>query len=472
MRGCTALSGDFESTAWPDARIITDLNDSSTERSIQTMKPVSQFFHLSMLLRPAALAVAVTLAACGGTSSSPSSASSKSAPESAEAADVSEWNRFASDLFAADQLPPVQVRGMAIVQIAVHDALNAIEPRYAAYQYAGSAPGASAPAAVAAATRDTLVQLLPAAAAKIEMAYAARLASIAGGPARDAGIAAGQAAAAAILSRRSSDNLTAAISKPYAPRTPAPGVYQLTPPLNIVIGGGLGELETFAIGSATAFRSPAPVATSSDAYAAVYREVRDLGSAASTLRTAQQTQTARFWYDAAAKEWHAAARKGLTDNAADDWQAARTLALVAIAMFDATVASLETKFHFDYWRPLTAIRAGDIDANDATQGDPLWEPLCVTPPFPEHNSTHAATGAAAAGVLSRVLGDDHTFSVDSKTLPGTSRTYERFSDAAAEEGFSRIYCGIHFRPAMDAGLAQGDAVAAQVINALKPRAGS
>lgn len=409
-----------------------------------------------------ALAAAAALAACGGNDDAPAT----------QATEVAEWNRFASELVAVDQPPPVQVHAMAIVQIAVHDALNAIEPRYATYQYRGAAPGASLAAAVAAATRATLVQLLPASVPTIDAAYAAKLGSIPAGPAKDAGIATGQAAAAAILARRNGDDIPAAIGKPYTAAAPAPGVYQLTPPLNIVIGAGIGELAPFAIASARDLRSPAPNAINSVVYAEDYREVKALGSVASTLRTPHQTETARFWYDAATKEWHAAARKGLADNAADEWQAARALALVGMAMFDVTVASLETKFQFNYWRPITAIRSGDNDTNDATQGDPNWTPLCVTPPFPEYNSTHAATGAAAAGVLARTLGDRHSFKVDSKTLPGVSRTYGSFGEAADEEGASRIYCGIHFRNGMAAGFEQGDAVAAFMVRQLPPRAGN
>jgi membrane-associated phospholipid phosphatase len=239
-----------------------------------------------------------------------------------------------------------------------------------------------------------------------------------------------------------------------------------------VIGAGIGELAPFAVSGVSGLRSAAPYAVSSGVYAEDFREVKELGSAASSLRTPQQTETARFWYDAATQEWHAAARKGLADSAADEWQAARTLALMGMAMFDVAVASMETKFQFNYWRPITAIRSGDNDGNDLTQGDPNWTPLCVTPPFPEHNSTHAATGAAAAGVLGRLLGDRHMFSVQSKTLPGVSRTYSSFSEAAAEEGQSRLYCGIHFRHGMVTGFEQGDAVAALVVKQLPARAGS
>jgi hypothetical protein len=407
-------------------------------------------------------ALAGPIAACGG-----DDATAGDAP----ATEVVEWNRMASELVAREP-QPVQVRNMAMVQIAVHDALNAIEPRYEAYEYKASAPGASVAAAVAAATRDTLARLLPAAVPTLDAAYATRLATIADGAAKDSGIAAGRAAAAAILARRSADDLPAAIGKPYTVQSAAPGVYRLTPPpTNFVIGAGIGELTPFALHSPGAFRSPAPFATGSDAYRADYDEVKTLGSAASTQRTPQQTETARFWYDAATKEWHSAARKGLADNAADEWQAARVLALVGIAMFDSAVASLETKFHANYWRPVTAIRAGDTDGNDATQGDATWLPLCVTPPFPEHNSTHAATGAAAAGVLALTLGNRHVFTVDSPTLAGVSRTYQRFSDAAEEEGLSRIYCGIHFRNGMNTGLAQGDQVAGFVVAGFLRRAG-
>jgi membrane-associated phospholipid phosphatase len=406
----------------------------------------------------AVLAVAASLVACGG------------ADDNA-AKEVAEWNRFAAERVAADQPPAVQTHTLAVVQIAVHDALNSIQPRYAPYQYTGTAPGASVAAAVAAATRDTLVKLQPTAAPAIEAAYAAKLGSIAAGAAKDAGVAAGQAAAAAILERRAGDNLFAAIGKPHTPGAPTPGAYQLTPPLNIVIGAGIGELAPFAIGRAVGLRSNPPLAVGSAAYADEYREVKDLGSAASATRTPQQTETARFWYDAATQEWHAAARQALANNAADEWQAARTLALLGIAMYDVSVASFETKFHFNSWRPITAIRAGDSDGNDSTQGDPSWTPLCVTPPFPEHNSTHAATGAAAAGVLARTLGNRHRLVVASKTLPGVTRSYGSFSEAAAEEGISRLYCGIHFRNGMAAGFEQGEAVAALVAQQLRPRSG-
>jgi hypothetical protein len=258
-----------------------------------------------------------------------------------------------------------------------------------------------------------------------------------------------------ILDLRSSDDLNAAITKPYAPGTPAPGVYQPAPPLNFVLLAGWSELRPFALASASQFRSPPPFPVKSFGYTRDYKEVKSLGSAGSTTRSARQSETARFWYDAATKEWHVAARKGLADVGADAWRAARTLAVLSIAMADAVIATFDSKFEYEYWRPITAIRAGDNDGNPATAGDPAWEPFCVTPPFPEYNSTHAATAAAAAVALGRQLGDRHNFTVASPTLRGVSRTYRRLSTAAYEEGISRLYCGIHFRHAMNAGFAQG-----------------
>jgi hypothetical protein len=412
----------------------------------------------------ASAALAASVLGCGG-------GSGTDTPSSTE---VIAWNHFASDLVAANGSPAAQVHAMAVVQIAVHDALNSVEPRYATYAIgseASSSAGvaaasqASVAAAVGAATRDTLVSLVPSATIAIDAHYNAELGAIADGAAKSAGIAAGRAAAAAILARRAADDIDAATFAPYAPRSAAAGVYRPTTPPEapIVIGAGLGKLEPFAIADIAAFASPAPLATTSSAYAADYDEVKSLGSAASGTRTALQEETARFWYDAATKEWHGAARQGLQAQDADAFASARTLALLGIAMFDATVASMDTKFRHDYWRPITAVRSGNDDGNDATVGDASWQPLCITPPFPEHNSTHAATGAAAAGVLSRTLGDQRTFTIASPTLPGVNRTYSRFSDAAAEEGISRIYCGIHFRNGMDTGLQQGDAIAARVL---------
>jgi hypothetical protein len=381
---------------------------------------------------------------------------------------VTAWNTFAADLVAAKLPPGPQTYTLAVAQIAVHDALNAIDPRYEPYEFIGSAPAASPAAAVAAATHDTLVRLVPQAAESVDAEYAAALSLIPDGAAKDAGIATGKAAAASILARRSSDDLLAAITKPYTPGPGIPGVYQPTPPLNFVILAGWSELPTFGLKGASQFRPAAPASIKSLRYTTDYNEVKALGSAGGTTRTAEQTETARFWYDAAAKEWNLAAQKGLADRSADEWRAARTLAVLNISLADAVIATFDAKFRYDYWRPITAIRGGEADGNPATQGEANWESLCVTPPFPEFPSTHAATAAAASSALALELGDRHTFTV---TNPGgATRTYKRFSTAAYEEGISRIYCGIHFRTAMNVGFKVGGLTARYVDRMLlRPR---
>jgi hypothetical protein len=386
------------------------------------------------------------------------------APQSA----VLGWNSFAANLVAAHLLPAPQAYTLAIVQIAIHDALNSIEPRYDTYAFDHSTPDASTAAAVAAATRDVLVQLVPQAIAPVDTEYQAALSRIPAGSARDAGIATGQAAAAAILDRRSSDDLPAAIAKPYTPGDPDPGVYQLTPPLNFVVLAGWNELPPFALKRAGQFPSRTPPSPTSPKYATDYDEVKSLGSASSTTRTAEQTAIAQFWYNVAVKEWNLVAQQGLALASADDWQSARTLAVLNVSLADAVVATFETKFREHYWRPITAIRAGDDDGNTETAGDLGWEPLCVTPPFPEYPSTHAATGAAAAASLALALGDQQIVTM---TNPGgASRSYDRFSAAAFEEGISRIYCGIHFRSAMVAGFKQGERIAHYAhTHLMKPR---
>jgi membrane-associated phospholipid phosphatase len=380
---------------------------------------------------------------------------------------VTAWNSFASNFVATNLPPGPQTYTLAVAHIAIHDALNAIDPRYESYEFAGTAPGASVTAAVAAAAHDTLVQLVPQGAASVDAEYRAALLSVPDGAAKDAGVATGQAAAAAILARRSSDDLLAAITKPYTPGPDNPGVYQLTPPLNIVVLAGWHELPPFALRQASQFRSPRPPSVISFKYTADYQEVKNVGSASSTTRTAEQTETAQFWYDVATREWNVAAQKGLANLAADEWRAARTLAVLNISLADSVIATFDVKFHYNYWRPITAIRVGDDDGNSVTQGDPNWEPLCVTPPFPEYSSTHAATAAAAAGALALELGDRHRFTVTNPQ--GASRTYDRFSAAAYEEGISRVYCGIHFRTAMNRGFRLGAQVARYVDkNLLQP----
>jgi hypothetical protein len=182
-------------------------------------------------------------------------------------------------------------------------------------------------------------------------------------------------------------------------------------------------------------------------------------------RTADQTAYAKFWYENSDAGWTRITRDVVARQDLSLHDGARLFALVNMAMADGFIAGWDSKFHYDCWRPFTAIRAGETDGNDGTAPDPTWQPLLPTPPVQDYPSTHSVLGEAAATVLSRVLGDETTFSFTSSTAedPNLPRTYRRFSVASAENGDSRVRAGIHFRFAVNAGLEMGRAIGGHVV---------
>lgn len=371
----------------------------------------------------------------------------------ARANDVTDWNTRAAAWVQA-QSPLEQSRSLAIVQIAVHDALNAIERRHAPYAFKGRVPGASPEAAIATAAHDALVAVAPALSAEIELAYQEALAAIPDGKAKLEGVRAGSDAAETITSLRASDDLAAALGKPYEAGT-EPGAYRATPPDNIVFAAGWGELQTFATPRASAFRPVPPPPLRGRRYARDYAEVKAIGVQGSNVRTPEQTEIADFWYESSSTGWHRIANLVVTERDLDLWESARVLGLVGIALADGFINGFDAKYHFNYWRPVTAIRSGDEDGNPRTHGDPSWTPHCATPPVADYPSTHSVLGAAAAEVLARYFGDRTTFTIDSLSLPGVTRSFQGFRQAARENAESRVYCGIHWRSSIEAGLEQG-----------------
>lgn len=367
----------------------------------------------------------------------------------ARAGDVTDWNTRTAAL-VNDQSPMEQSRSFAIVQLAVHDALNAIERRYAPYALDARAAGASPEAAVAAAARGALLELVPAQGDAIEAWYAEAIAALPACDATTRGIDLGHRAAEHLLALRRADDVAAALTETYVP-----GDYQPTPPLDVVVGAGWGKLAPFATPRSSAFRPAPPPALDSRRYARDYREVQAIGSQTSPTRTAEQSQIADFWYESSATGWLRIANAAAADEGLDDWQSARLLAQVSMALADGFINGFDAKYHYDYWRPITAIRAGDADGNRRTSGDPGWTPYCITPPVADYPSTHSVLGAAAAAVLASELGDETPFSADSLSLPGVTRQFASFSQAARENAESRIYCGIHWRSSTRAGLEQG-----------------
>jgi len=410
---------------------------------------------------------------------------------------VSSWNSVAAQAaLAAGQNGAVASRTLAIVQVAIHDALNAIDSRYERYAFRGTAPhGASVDAAIAAAARDALVGAISvgalpftgfgtvaqqsAAVTQVDAQYAAVLASIPDGISKSDGIAIGQAAAAAILALRSTDHCTDFFA--YTPGT-RPGDWQPTPnpvPFDPPAAAdllpatlpGWGHVTPFVLRRSNQFEPAGPPRLSGRKYARDYNEVKTIGEKNSATRTAEQTSIARFWYEGSPSGWSRIARVVAESHSLDSWETARLLALVNLAMADGFIAGFETKYEFNFWRPVTAIRAGDTDGNHRTDADPAWSSLLNTPAIPDYTSTHSVLGGAASNVLRRFFHNDNVPFTTTSGAPfaGLTRSFTSFSEAAAENGESRIYAGIHFRSAVEDGIRQGKRIGAFVFtHALLP----
>lgn len=382
---------------------------------------------------------------------------------------VVHWNGVASDAFAPSQGSNalVQSRTFAILHASIHDALNAIERRYEPHTPGlVAAPKASPDAAVAAAAREVLVQLLPEQAALVETAYGQSLARLRDGRARTAGIAVGQAAAWATLNRRRSDGADGAALPVYVPGS-APGEYQFTAPFDFAGLPGWGRVPPFVI-DPREHTLDGPLALASPQYARDFDEVKAIGHAASTTRTAEQTEIARFWYEDSPLGWNRIASTVVRQRGLDNWQAARAFALLHFAMADGFIAGFEEKYRHRFWRPVTAIAAAATDGNALTTPEAGWQPLMVTPPVPDYPSTHTVLGWAAAEVLGELFGERVRFATTSLTLPGVTRHYRGFAQAAHENGLSRLYAGIHFRHAIQEGRRQGRGIGRAVAEALGP----
>jgi len=432
--------------------------------------------------------VLVTCVTCGVVLTMPGASPHIAAATPGAVDAVSNWNLIALQAAGtAGQGVIVQSRTLAIVQVAVHDALNAIDPRYERYVFKGQGhAGASVDAAIAAAARNALVgaiavgalpfpqfgtpALQAVAVAQVDAAYAAMLAGIPDGLSKSDGIAAGTAAAAAIVALRSTDHATTFVS--YTPGT-RPGDWQPTPnpvPFDPPAAAdhlpaalpGWGHVTPFVLRHSDQFEPKGPPRLSGKRYARDYNEMKAIGEKNSTTRSGEQSRIARFWYEGATAGWNRIARNIANARHLDAWDEARLLAIMDLAQADGAIASFETKYTFNFWRPVTAIRAGDMDENDDTIADPGWESFLNTPMIPDYTSTHAVLGAAAAEVFRRFFRDDDVPFTTTSGAPfaGITRSFSSFSEAARENGESRIYAGIHFRAAVNDGIKQGKKIAA------------
>jgi hypothetical protein len=388
---------------------------------------------------------------------------------------VTDWNETANTSLAGGGVRfAVQTRALAIMHAAMFDSVNAVERHYAPYAIDFSAPGASPEAAAAAAAHLVMVTLVPAQVANLNVAYAASLAQIPDGTAKTDGIALGETVAQALLSLRSSDDLT--FIAPYTPGI-GPGAWQPTAPaFGPAVSVLWGNMMPFTLRSGSQFRAEGPPALTSAEYTADFNEVKSLGAVNSTTRTPEQTQIALFWLENSNYTWNRIARLAASAHNNTLAQNARLFALLNMAGADAIISGFNTKYTYNFWRPITAIRAGDTDGNNDTLGDPNWTPLAplpsfATPAHPDYVSNHSAYSAAAAEVLRSFFdSDDFDYSITTSTVPnGAFRSYNSFRQAAEECGVSRIYVGYHFGTAVRHGLNMGKQVGNFAFNhSLKP----
>ena len=362
------------------------------------------------------------------------------------------WNERSEALITESKLgTPPAIRVMAIVQTAAYDAVNAITQRYPDAATSLAVPNASVDAAVAAAHRATLSKLLPAQQKSIDAAYQAALAGIEEGPAKAAGIAVGEKAAAAVLAQRADDG--AASGLPYRPHA-APGAYV---PTTVPAAPNWPQRRPWLMASPGQFRPAPPPALTSDLWVRDYNEVKVLGAKASAQRTAEQTEIARFWEYSLPGIYHGVVRSVAVAPGREVTQNARLFAAVAQAMDDAMIAVFEAKYHYNFWRPTTAIRNGDLDGNNRTERDASWVPLIDAPLHPEYPSAHSILASAVGVVVRADLGGAPTpvLVTTSPTANGDMRRWTTVAAFVREVAEARVYEGIHYRNSTEVGSAMG-----------------
>lgn len=353
------------------------------------------------------------------------------------------------------------IRTMALAQNAVYEAVNAITARYPRDRVdLGSAQGASVEAAVAAASRAVLLHEAPALKEKIEAAYARALAPIAAGEARAKGIVVGERAAADVLTKHSHD------LDPIEPYRPAasPGLYV---PTTIPTGWSLGQHRPWFMKSAAQFRPGPPPALKSQLWARDYNEIKAVGSATSTVRTAEQTEIVKFWATALPDVHVGLTRSIATAPGRDVTRNARLYAAVTAALNETETSVFEAKYHYLFWRPITAIRNGDRDGNPATERDADWVPLIATPMQPEYPCAHCMLATAVTTVLRAEGGGKSALnlSTTSNTAPGVTRRWTSTDAVVQEVSMARIWGGVHYRTSCEVGTHMGEQVGELVARA-------
>ena len=374
-----------------------------------------------------------------------------------EGREVREWNMAAMDMIKADGISNhFGNQTMATLHIAIFDAVNGIQDHYDPFLVHLKGPrNLPEEAAVAAAAYEVLSTLYPQKKGLFKPLYEQQLARVPKQPHKQTAIVYGQLVARRVLKWRENDGSAEAGAVPYPDGT-EPGAWRRTSAAAPVLPGW-GQVRPFSMIRGDQFRLNGPPEMTGYEYARDYAEVLEMGRNTSPYRTGEQTVIARFWVIGIPRMWNLVAHQVSEEMDCGLVEEARLFALVNTALADAQIVGWDMKYHYGFWRPVTAIRLGDQDGNDATAADAAWESLLPAPAFPEYPSGHSTSSSAAAMVLAKFYGsDDFTFVLASEANPGLPyRTYSSFWQAAREAGLSRIYGGIHFNFSNTEGLEAG-----------------
>jgi hypothetical protein len=378
---------------------------------------------------------------------------------------VTDWDEKAVSVVQTGTVPPppTAFRAMAILHVAMFDAVNSIEPHYKPYKVRLSAtPDTSKEAAAAAAAAAVLIKLFPDTAGDVQSTLTSYLATLPEGDAKSKGIKLGEEVAAKILEAREKDGASAADA--YRPKT-KPGVYIPTP---ITVGSQFPNMTPFALVSPSQFRAKPPPSLKSAEWAKDYNEIKDLGAKNSTKRTARQTEDARFWLLVGPRAYDPLPRQIVIAKNMDLLDSARFMALFSVATVDAIIAVFDAKYKYEFWRPITAIRNGDIDGNPATARDPTWQPIDATPMHPEYPCAHCILSSSVAAVIERLLGSDEIpeVSLTSPFVPGVTHHFTNLRDYTDEVANARICAGFHYRFSTIAGREMGQKIGTYIVKSV------
>jgi hypothetical protein len=382
---------------------------------------------------------------------------------------VTDWSEKASGAayFMAGGPGTNGTRVVAMAHVAMFEAVNSIEPRYTPYKARLRAdPGWSQEAAASAAAHGVLMKLVLDAERRkeYEALHAAVLTRIPDGEAKTRGIELGRQAADVIIAERAGDGSDAA--NDYRPVTSA-GVYV---PTQFPAAINWFKVRPFGMKRADQFRAPPPYALSSPVWARDFEEVKRMGAKTGSARTEEQSRIAKFWEFVGPGTYNPLGVHLVNAKKLDVVDSARVLALLAITGFDAGLSVFDSKFAYNFWRPVTAIRNGDIDGNDATARDDKWEPYIPTPMHPEYPCAHCTFQSAAAATLRTLFGDDIPEArLVSSSAPGVTRTFTKLSDYVQEVINARVYDGVHYRTSGEVGAEAGRQIGEYITaNYLKP----